>query len=126
MHPDKVETNPKFLISYRKNLRSYGTPAEATLWILLKNKKIENTRFRRQFAIGKYILDFYAPELKLSIELDGGIHADPQIVDHDFHRREFLKTQGVTELRFKNDEVHYKIHEVIDTIKFTIQELRRR
>ena len=55
----------------RKELRSNGTKYEATLWLILKNRQIDGVRFRRQFSVGEYILDFYCPELKLGIELDG-------------------------------------------------------
>ena len=49
----------------RKELRSNGTKYEATLWLILKNRQIDGVRFRRQFSVGEYILDFYCPELKL-------------------------------------------------------------
>ena len=55
----------------RKELRSNGTKYEATLWLILKNRQIDGVRFRRQFSVGEYILDFYCPELKLGIELTG-------------------------------------------------------
>ena len=58
----------------RKELRSNGTKYEATLWLILKNRQIDGVRFRRQFSVGEYILDFYCPELKLGIELDGQGH----------------------------------------------------
>lgn len=65
---DKNIASMKYL---RKTLRNNGTPAEGKLWSILKNKQVENLTFRRQFSIGKYILDFYCPTLRLAIELDG-------------------------------------------------------
>ena len=55
----------------RNSLRNNSTAAESTLWKVLRNKQIEGLRFRRQHSIGPYIMDFYCPEIKLCIELDG-------------------------------------------------------
>ena len=120
-----METNPKRLIKYRKQLRTYGTPSEATLWVQIRNRQLDNIRFRRQFGIDRYILDFYAPEIKLSIELDGNVHKDGQVDEHDYYRTQFLKAQGITELRFENDKVQFNMDEVLETIKYTIRELKK-
>ncbi len=55
-----------------KSLRRNQTDAEKKLWLILRNRQLMGTKFRRQISIGKYILDFYSPEYKLSIEADGG------------------------------------------------------
>ena len=60
--------------SLRRELRKGGEAPEAVMWTLLKNRQIEGVKFRRQFGVGPYILDFYCPELKLGIELDGAPH----------------------------------------------------
>ena len=65
----------------RKELRSNGTKYEATLWLILKNRQIDGVRFRRQFSVGEYILDFYCPELKLGIELDGQGHYTIEVLE---------------------------------------------
>ncbi|MDO5461725.1 MAG: DUF559 domain-containing protein, partial [Bacteroidales bacterium] len=74
----------------RRDLRNNGTPAEATLWHSLRAKQIENIQWRRQFSIGPFILDFYAPQLKLCIELDGEPHYTPEGHDYDMQREEWL------------------------------------
>ena len=66
--------NPTPQKTFRQHLRKQGTVAEAVLWRILKNEQIEGVKFRRQFGAGNYILDFYASELKLAIELDGAPH----------------------------------------------------
>ena len=66
--------NQLILKTFRKELRSNLTPAEAKLWTYLKNKKLGGRRFRRQHSVGGYILDFYCPTEKLAIELDGQGH----------------------------------------------------
>jgi very-short-patch-repair endonuclease len=55
----------------RKILRNQSTEEERILWSVLKNKKFNNLKFRRQHSFHFYILDFYCPEKRLAIELDG-------------------------------------------------------
>ncbi|MGZ3863518.1 MAG: endonuclease domain-containing protein [Bacteroidia bacterium] len=89
----------------RKQLRGGLTPAEAFLWRLLKNRQLEGRRFRRQFSVGKYILDFYCPEENLAIELDGAHHFTEEGMLEDKLRDEFLNTQGIFVLRIENKGV---------------------
>lgn len=65
-----LKTNKKT----RKFLRKNMTKTECVLWKELKRKKI-GFKFRRQFGVGPYIIDFYCPQLKFAIELDGDVHA---------------------------------------------------
>jgi len=57
-----------------RNLRKNQTDAETKLWTILRNRQIAGAKFRRQFPIGRYILDFYSPKYRLGIEDDGGDH----------------------------------------------------
>jgi very-short-patch-repair endonuclease len=57
----------------RRNLRNNSTKAEQLLWEELRNKKL-GVRSLRQYSIGSYVVDFYCPELKLAIEVDGAVH----------------------------------------------------
>ncbi|MBT8319810.1 MAG: DUF559 domain-containing protein, partial [Gramella sp.] len=66
--------NKKYLERFRKKLRKSLTPAEATLWKHLQNRKLKGRKFRRQHSIVNYIIDFYCPEERLAIELDGQGH----------------------------------------------------
>ena len=58
----------------RKQLRKTMPEAEVILWSRLKNKQLAETKFRRQYSVGKYVVDFYCAEKKLAIELDGESH----------------------------------------------------
>lgn len=58
----------------RKELRNNPTKTEKILWAFLKGKKLSGYKFRRQYGVGKYIVDFYCPQMKLAIELDGEMH----------------------------------------------------
>ncbi len=64
-----------------------------------------NLKFRKQHPFGKYILDFYCNEIKLCIEADGGIHNKKAITEYDIERTKVLNENGVTVLRFTNQEI---------------------
>jgi len=94
--------NRPYLKKNRKHLRNHSTSAEAELWNILKNKKLGGLKFRRQHSVGKYILDFYCPELRLAIELDGEPHADLQNIIRDEERDSYLKDYDITVFRYEN------------------------
>jgi very-short-patch-repair endonuclease len=98
--------NQKTLLKKRKNLRNCSTPFEIILWKSLQNSQLNNRKFRRQHSIGNYIADFYCPQEKLVIELDGDSHfiSDTAIV-YDLKRTEFFESLGIKVLRFNNREI---------------------
>jgi very-short-patch-repair endonuclease len=69
--------NMKSLKFFRSSLRNKSTSAEAVLWNILKSKKLNSRKFRRQHSIGNYIVDFFCASEKLVIELDGNPHNQP-------------------------------------------------
>ena len=89
----------------RKRLRSHGTPAKAALWRLLKNRQLMGRRFRRQYGIGPYILDFCCPSERLAVELDGAVHEDPMARAYDDSRTAALAAEGLRVVRFENRRV---------------------
>ena len=109
--------NLPYLIEIRKKLRKNLTAAEATLWLQLKNKQLGSKRFRRQFSVGHFVLDFYCPEQKLAIELDGYYHFTPEGVEYDQLRDKFLEEQGIRVLRIENKFVFSNMEEVLELIK---------
>ena len=94
-------------------LRHRLTTAEQKLWMILRAKEL-GVNFRRQHAIGPYIVDFCSPQYKLVIELDGSQHLDQ--VDYDLQRTAFLESQGYKVLRFWNHQVMNDIEGVIRAI----------
>jgi very-short-patch-repair endonuclease len=94
--------NRKQVEVFRKNLRNNSTSAEAVFWLMIKNKKLDGRRFRRQFSVGNYILDFFCPQEKLAVELDGEVHFTMEGLEYDNKRDAFLKSQGITVMRFEN------------------------
>ena len=88
--------------------------AEVKLWNELKGRKAGGLKFRRQQGVGTYILDFYCPELKLGVELDGNSHEMKQ--EYDKERTLFLNSQGIEVLRFTNVQVLSHVTSVVNEI----------
>ena len=111
----------------RRELRTHGTSAEATLWLMLKAKQVEGVKFRRQFSVDPYVLDFYSPELRLCIELDGQSHFTPEGYEHDRQRTEYLnRLHDIRTLRFENEDVFRSPEGVLSEIRTAINKLRKR
>ena len=102
---------------YRKQLRSNMLLAERLLWSRIKNKQLNNLKFRRQYSIGKYIIDFYCVEKGLVIELDGDSHYASELSrEQDQKRDKYLKSVGVRIIRFTNDEIYNNLESVLEKI----------
>jgi very-short-patch-repair endonuclease len=86
-----------------RSLRNAPTDAEIRLWAQLRRKQLGGFRFRRQQPIGAYVVDFFCPEAKLVIEVDGGQHSD-QVAMDDIRSR-WLEARGYRVIRFWNNEV---------------------
>lgn len=97
-----------------RELRRALTPTEQKLWLHIRDKQLNNIRFRRQHAIGPYITDFCAPGIKLIIELDGSQHLEQ--TEYDNERTAFLQSQKYKLLRFWNNDVMNDIDGVIQAI----------
>jgi very-short-patch-repair endonuclease len=95
-------------------LRRTPTEAEAILWARLRAHRMAGVQFRRQHAIGNYIVDFCAPRRKLVIEVDGSQHLEQ--VEYDRRRTEYLETRGYRVVRFWNREVMKNIDGVLSRI----------
>ncbi len=88
-----------------RDLRQQSTDAEHLLWRSLRNRRLRGHKFRRQHAIGPYILDFYCPAARLAVEVDGGGHAEPEQQAYDRERTRFIETRGIRLVRFWNHDV---------------------
>ena len=108
--------NLKEQTDLRKSLRNNATIPEAILWRRLKGKQVNGLKFRRQFGVGPYVLDFYCPEIRLSIELDGEVHNNYSVEEHDNIRTSFLNENNIREFRFKNDVVYHNIESIVEEI----------
>ena len=110
----KLVHNLKELAGRRKELRKRSTEAENLLWKELRNNKF-GLRFRRQYSIGGYILDFYCPRRRLIVEVDGPIHKSNQ--EYDVIRDKYFRELDYTVLRFTNNEVTNSMETVVKEIK---------
>jgi very-short-patch-repair endonuclease len=96
----------------RRRLRKNATDAEQKLWSILRSRRMADLKFFRQYSVGSYVLDFYCPEQRLAIEVDGGQHADVYGQQHDTHRDSYLRELNIRVIRFWNNDVLLNIEGV--------------
>ena|SRR5680860_552242 len=99
----------------RQSLRNNMTKSEIILWSKLKGNQL-GYKFRRQHGIGKYIVDFYCPELKLIVEIDGDVHGFEENIIKDNARQEFLESLSLKVLRYTNNDVKKNISGVLEDL----------
>lgn len=124
---NRQKNNRPDLLETRRQLRQAGEAAEAVLWTVIKNRKIDGFKFRRQFSIGPYIMDFYCPEAKLGIELDGAGHQTLDGVKYDKVRSDYLsREQGIHIIRFENRDLYYNLEGVVKEIEKELSKRAKR
>ena len=116
MRADQIHNKPE-LKAFRRSLRNNSTSAEATLWKLLKGKQLEGRKFRRQHSVNCFVLDFYCPEERLAIELDGAHHFTEEGLKHDEKRTAYLNSLNIRSIRFENIEIFQNPERVLAEIK---------
>jgi len=103
-------------------LRQDSTEVEKRFGVNYATVRLDGLQFRRQHPAGPYILDFYCPSLRLSVELDGSQHQLQEV--RDAKRTAWLERCGVTELCFWNNDVTQNLYGVLESIKAVADELR--
>ncbi len=96
--------------------------AEIVLWSKLKSKALNGHKLRRQHSVGKFVIDFYCPRLKLAIEVDGDSHFSDGSEPYDKTRQDFIESFGISFLRFTNKEIYENLSEVLAKIENYMQE----
>jgi very-short-patch-repair endonuclease len=99
------------------DLRKKSTKAEKILWEYLRNRKLAGFKFKRQYSVDAFIIDFYCPKVKLGVELDGEVHFTDEAKEYDENRSGFLSDFGIELIRFNNDEVVNNVEMVLNKIK---------
>jgi very-short-patch-repair endonuclease len=101
-----------------RRLRRVATPEERLLWSRLR--EWSGAKFRRQHQFGPYVLDFYAPDAHLAVEVDGGQHFDAAGQASDAERTAYLESRGLRVLRFTNLEVRRQVESVLMAIEVAL------
>ncbi len=98
-----------------RKMRRQLTEPEFLLWDRLKTRG-DGVTFRRQHALGNYILDFYCKKARLCVEVDGAHHWDDKRIEKDKTRDEWLRSQGIEVYRIPASNVYADADEVADGI----------
>lgn len=112
--------NKKILKERRVELRKNLTLPEKILWHCLNKRQLKGHKFFRQYGVGPYILDFYCPEARIAIELDGESHLPEDQKLYDIERTRYLNGNNIKVIRFWNDEIIGDIEDVILRISGSI------
>jgi very-short-patch-repair endonuclease len=115
-----VEKN-KELTKKAQSLRKSQTKEESLLWYQFLCRY--PIRFRRQYVIGNYIVDFYCHKAKLVVELDGSQHYSPDEIEYDRVRTRWLEMMGLRVIRFTNLEVMRQFRSVCEAIDMTVKQI---
>ena len=107
----------------RRKLRNKLTPPEVVLWAYIKNIQLAGLRFRRQYGIGRYVVDFYCPKKRLALEVDGSYHIRPEVRDYDLIRQRFIESFNICVLRFTSYEIFNNIDGVLERIMSVAENL---
>jgi very-short-patch-repair endonuclease len=97
-----------------RELRQRQTPAEEFFWELVRNLRFDGLKFRRQHPLGRFIADFYCPEHKLAIELDGSIHQHQS--ERDQARDEAINLHGIRVVHIKNADILERPEEILEEL----------
>ena len=100
----------------RQRLRNDATFAEKLLWQELKGRQLLGYKFRRQHSVGPFVLDFYCPELKLAIEVDGISHDTPEAMEYDRRRQAIIEQYGIRFLRLRDELVKKNTDKALEKI----------
>jgi very-short-patch-repair endonuclease len=111
-------------IEKRRLLRENITKAEKLIWDKIRDRQLEKCKFRRQYSVDKFVIDFYSPELKLGIEIDGESHFQQGAAEYDKARQEFIELAGIKFIRFTNNDVYANLSGVLESIAQNIKNLR--
>ncbi|WOD06231.1 endonuclease domain-containing protein [Marinomonas sp. GJ51-6] len=110
-----IKGNAGFRVALRKNM----TEPERRLWSKIRNRQL-GVKFRRQFGIGQYVVDFYCPEKRLVVEVDGDSHFNDSSATYDLARDAYFNSLNIQVLRFTNLDVMQNLDGVLLVIMESI------
>src|SRR6185295_18702912 len=106
----------RYLKPIARQLRNEVTDCERILWGHLRSRQAMGVQFYRQKPLGPYIVDFYAPSIKMVIEVDGSQHREAIQREQDAERDAYLEQLALNVLRFDNNQVRFEIDGVMEVI----------
>ena len=117
----------EFGVTRARELRQEAPYLEKLLWRFLKAKRLGGLKFRRQQQVGPFFLDFYCPEYRLAVEVDGVSHDNRETQRNDARRDAYLRQRGIRVLRFQGWDVKDHLGGVLEMIYWeaTGRECRR-
>ena len=110
----------------RQSLRNAMPRAEQLLWKKLRRRQVLGYRFRRQYSVEGYVIDFYCPELKLAIEVDGDSHFQKGSQEKDYQRQVQVEALDIHFLRLRNVEVFQHLDDILVALGRKVHELEHR
>ena len=122
--PVRVRNATAELTILARTHRKTMTPAERVLWEAIRGAKLDGLSFRRQHPVATFIVDFFCPVLRLVLEVDGGIHDDPDVAAHDRERQTHIEAYGWQVLRIRNEEILTDLPTVLETIRNVAQTIQ--
>ena len=102
---------------FKRSLRTEMTEPERRMWTRLRSRQICGFKFRRQHGIGPYIVDFFCPERKLAVEIDGETHGEAAQQKDDLQRDAYLQKLGVRVVRYLNADVMQNLDGVLEDLQ---------
>ncbi len=114
--PTRLHRIHPIILARAREMRHPLTRAEALLWARIRDRQLGGFKFRRQHPIDRFIVDFYCPEHRLIIEVDGPSHTSPEQIEYDKARTEWLNDNGYQLIRFWNEQVYDSIEPVLESI----------
>ncbi len=114
--------HPKFK-DLRQKLRNNAAKPEILLWKGLQHKRLDGYKFRRQYGVGNYILDFYCPVVRLAVEIDGESHNSEDAQEYDTMRTAYLNGFNIIVIRFRNEDILNDPDGVLEQIRKEIASL---
>jgi len=98
-----------------RELRREATRSERLLWDALRGSRLAGLKFRRQYPLGRFVLDFYCPAIRLAVEIDGDIHDTIQVADKE--RQTMLESIGIRFVRLPAELVESDLDAALAAIK---------
>ncbi|MFA4834343.1 MAG: endonuclease domain-containing protein [Patescibacteria group bacterium] len=111
----------KIKVQLARGFRKNPTESEKIMWNALRDRQFLNLKFRRQYFVDGYLIDFYCSELRLAIEVDGPIHSQKEQIENDQARQDIIEKKNIKFFRIKSREIKLNINQVLKELEVFIK-----